>query len=85
MPAYVAKIIVTVRKSILDPQGKAIRHALAESLAMTGIEDVRLGKYIEMRINGKDKKEAERLTGQACQKLLSNPVMEDYSFTVDEL
>jgi len=81
---YLAKIIVTLRKSILDPQGKAVHHAL-ESLGMNAVSDVRMGKYVEMKVNSNNKEEAERHTENACKKLLANPVMEDYSFTVEKL
>jgi len=84
MATYLAKITVTLRKSILDPQGRAVHHAL-ESLGMLTVDDVRLGKYIEMKINGTSKEEAERLTREACTRLLANIVMEDFSFVVDEV
>src|SRR5271169_4032127 len=58
---YRARITVTVRKSILDPQGKAIHHAL-KNLGLSAVEDVRLGKYIDMKIQTGSKEEAERLT-----------------------
>jgi phosphoribosylformylglycinamidine synthase len=81
---YLAKITITLRTSILDPQGKAVHHAL-ESLGMTAATDVRIGKYVEVRIDTSDKREAERLTDEACKKLLANLVMEDYHFTVEAL
>ena len=83
-PAYRARITVTLRKSILDPQGKAIHHAL-ESLGLAGVGDVRIGKYIEMTLTSPSKAEAERAAGEACSRLLANPVMEDYSFTIEEV
>lgn len=81
---YLAKIIVTPRRSILDPQGKAVHHAL-QSLGMAKVQDVRMGKFIEMRITCAEYSEAERVTGEACKKLLANPVMEDYSFSVEKI
>ena len=81
---YLAKIIITLRKSILDPQGKAVHHAL-DSLAMNEVQEVRIGKFIEMKIKTKDKMHAERITEEACKKLLANPVMEDYSFSVEPI
>jgi phosphoribosylformylglycinamidine synthase PurS subunit len=81
---YLAKIIVKLRKSILDPQGKAVHHAIA-SLQMKSIEDVRIGKCIEMKINTVDEQEAYSVTSEACKKLLANPVMEDYSFTIEKI
>ena len=79
---YLAKITITLRKSILDPQGKAVHHAL-ESLDMPGICDVRIGKFIELKIESVDEREAHRVAEQACRQLLRNPVMEDYTFTVE--
>ena len=81
---YLAKVIITLRKSILDPQGKAVHHAL-ESLGMASVEEVRIGKFIELKINAATKEEAERVTQEACKKLLANPVMEDYSFSVEKI
>jgi phosphoribosylformylglycinamidine synthase len=81
---YHAKITITLRTSILDPQGKAVHHAL-ESLGMAAVTDTRIGKFIELRIDAPDKREAERLTDEACKKLLANLVMEDYAFTVEQV
>ena len=78
---YTAKINISIRKTILDPQGKALEHSL-KSLGFDSIEDTRIGKYIELKINVKSKKEAEKISEEACRKLLANPVMEDYTFEV---
>lgn len=78
---YTAKINISIRKTILDPQGKAVEHSL-KSLGFDSIEDTRIGKYIELKINVKSKKEAEKISEEACRKLLANPVMEDYTFEV---
>ena len=81
---YLAKINVTLRTSILDPQGKAVQHAIA-SLGMEKVREVRMGKYIEMKISSDDRAEAERLTSEACKKLLANPVMENFTYTLEKL
>jgi phosphoribosylformylglycinamidine synthase len=81
---YRAKVQVTLRKSILDPQGKAVHHAL-ESLHIRGVGDVRIGKYIELTIDLPTLADAERAAAEACTKLLANPVMEDYTMTVEKL
>jgi phosphoribosylformylglycinamidine synthase len=73
---YKAKICVTLRPSILDPQGKAARRALHE-LGYNSIEQLRMGKYIEMWVEGDTEEAASETVDQACHKLLSNPVMED--------
>ncbi len=80
---YLSKITVTLRKSILDPQGKAVEHGI-HSLGYDDVRDVRIGKYIEIAVEAPNKKEAERITNDVCQKLLANPVMEDFSFVVEE-
>ena len=79
-----AKVNVTLRRSILDPQGKAVHHAL-ESLGMKSVEEVRIGKYIELTVNSKNKEDAEKLVKEACEKLLANPVMEDFSFSIEKV
>jgi len=81
---YLAKINVTLRTSILDPQGKAVQHAIA-SLGMDEVKDVRMGKYVEMKIASDDPAEAERITGEACKKLLANPVMENFHYTLEKV
>ena len=79
-----ANIVITLRPSILDPQGKAVHHAL-ESLEMGTIRDVRIGKFIELTIDAAQEQEARRLTEQACKQLLGNPVMEEYSYTITQV
>lgn len=76
---YSAKIKVTLRKSILDPQGKAVEHSM-QSLGYNNVIDTRIGKFIELKIDAKSEDEAKKITGEVCQKLLANPVMEDYEF-----
>jgi phosphoribosylformylglycinamidine synthase len=78
---YLAKIKVTLRKSILDPQGKTVEHSLKE-LGYDKIESTRIGKYIELRIKTSSEEEAKRIADKACDKLLANPVMEDYEFEI---
>jgi phosphoribosylformylglycinamidine synthase subunit PurS len=81
---YLSKITVTLRKSILDPQGKAVQHGI-HSLGYESVEDVRIGKFIELSVDAPSKKEAEQVTKDVCQKLLANPVMEDFAFVVEEV
>jgi phosphoribosylformylglycinamidine synthase subunit PurS len=81
---YLSKIQVTLRPSILDPQGKAVSHAIA-SLGMTGVREVRMGKYIEMKLDGLSEVEARKTVEDVCNKLLANPVMEDYHFQIEKL
>ena len=79
---YRSKIVVTLRKSILDPQGKAIEHGV-HSLGFEKVKDVRIGKFIELNVQTDDKTEAEQITKEVCEKLLANPIMEDFSFSVE--
>jgi phosphoribosylformylglycinamidine synthase PurS subunit len=78
---YSAKIKVTLRKSILDPQGKAVEHSM-QSLGYNNILDTRIGKFIELKIDAKNEDEAKKVTDEVCGKLLANPVMEDYEFEI---
>ncbi len=79
---YKAKVLVKRKPSILDPQGKAVEQG-AFHLGLTNIKGTRIGKYIEFLVDTKDKTEAEKEVKDYCSKLLSNPIMEDYEFTLD--
>jgi len=79
---YLAKIKVTLRQSILDDQGKAVDHAL-KNLGYRTVESTRIGKYIEVTINEEEIVEAERIGNEISRKLLSNPVMENYSLELE--
>lgn len=79
-----SKITVTLRPSILDPQGKAVELGM-HSLGYQSVAHVRIGKFIEMDVDAKDRETAEKVTREVCEKLLANPVMEDFSFTVGPL
>jgi phosphoribosylformylglycinamidine synthase len=81
---YVARVRITLRKSILDPQGKAVAHAVA-SLGIGHITDVRMGKYIEMMVDGTSEADARTATEEVCRKLLANPVMEDYHYEIEKV
>lgn len=70
------KVVVTLKKSVLDPQGQAVQHAL-ESLRFKGISGVRMGKYIEIAFDGKGK-DPKAAVRQMCEKLLANSVIEQY-------
>jgi phosphoribosylformylglycinamidine synthase subunit PurS len=72
-----AKVIVTPKAAVLDPQGAAVRDAM-QHLGMPEVRSVRIGKYLEIEIDEKDAEVESRLHG-LCRDLLSNPVIEDYS------
>lgn len=74
---YTAHVRITLRPSILDPQGKAIRRALHD-LGMPAVDDVRTGKFVALTVEADSAEAAEATVRQACQKLLANPVTEDF-------
>ncbi len=76
-----AKVVVTLKKSVLDPQGVAVKSALA-SMGYGAVGDVRLGKYMELRLSGTDAKKAEQELKEICDKLLANPVIEEYKYEI---
>ncbi len=78
-----AKVHVTLRDGVLDPQGKAIANAL-HALGFDGVQDVRQGKFIEVQLaNGIDRESAKREVESMCAKLLANPVIEDYAIELE--
>lgn len=72
-----ALVHVTLKPDVLDPQGKAIQHASA-SLGYASIEEVRQGKLFEVALSAKSEADARKLVADLCEKLLANPVIEDY-------
>jgi phosphoribosylformylglycinamidine synthase len=75
-----AKIYITLKKTVLDPQGVTVKKAL-DSLGYKGIEDVRIGKYMEIRFDGLN----DEMIEQMCERLLANPVIEDYWFEIEKV
>src|SRR6187549_2811190 len=79
-----AKIIITPKKAVLDPQGKTVQSAL-EHMGYTGVTGVHIGKYIEIDLApGTDKAAAQKAINDAAHKLLSNPVIEDYKLEITD-
>ncbi len=78
-----AKIHVTLKPGILDPQGKAIEHAL-ETLGFKSASNVRVGKYLELDLNEKDQAKAEADVKAMCEKLLANTVIETYRYELSD-
>jgi phosphoribosylformylglycinamidine synthase PurS subunit len=70
-------VIITLKKDVLDPQGKVIHQTLV-GMGFEGINEVRQGKYFEINIKANDKKEAEEKVDEMCKKLLANLVIEDF-------
>jgi len=77
-----AKIIITPKKAVVDPQGKAVQNAL-EHMGYSGIHAVHVGKYLEIELNGADGEMARKRLDEACHKFLSNPVIEDYKLEIE--
>jgi phosphoribosylformylglycinamidine synthase PurS subunit len=81
---YLAKVYITLKSTVNDPQGLTIKGAL-HNLGFGSVEDVRAGKYIEVKINEKDIGAARKQVDDMCRKLLANPVIENYRFELEAL
>ena len=77
-----AKIHITLKNEVLDPQGSVIANSL-KSLGFDGVQDVRQGKYIEIRLDHNDRDSAIKKLNEMCESLLANLVIEDYSVEID--
>ena len=78
-----ARVTVTLKNGVLDPQGKAIAHALG-SLGIEGVEDVRQGKFIEVELAETDPARARAALERMCKELLVNPVIENYRYELED-
>ena len=76
-----ARVTVTLKNGVLDPQGKAIEGAIS-ALGFTGLESARQGKVFDLELSGSDKEQAETDIAAMCEKLLANTVIEDYSIDI---
>jgi phosphoribosylformylglycinamidine synthase subunit PurS len=74
-----ARVYVTLKKGVLDPQGDTVRSAL-EALGFTGVSDVRIGKFMVLTLDAASRAEVEARVHEMCRQLLANPVIEDYRF-----
>lgn len=81
---YSAEIKITLKKTVADPQGLIVKHAL-EALGFSAVAGARMGKFIILQIDAKDKAEAEVQAAAMCQKLLANPVIEDFLLEVKQI
>jgi phosphoribosylformylglycinamidine synthase PurS subunit len=81
IPRVKARVIVTPKAAVLDPQGAAVREAM-QHLGMPDVHSVRIGKYLEIEVEG-DKAEIEPRLRDLCRDLLSNPVIEDYKLELE--
>jgi len=79
---YKVKVYVTLRESVLDPQGNAVKNSL-HSLAFSEVQDVRIGKYMELTIE-KSERDIDEVVNEMCKRLLANTVIEDYRYEIEE-
>ncbi len=81
---FLAKVFVTLKPTVNDPQGLTVLGGL-KTLGFASVESVRLGKYLEVKIDETDRTKAEKLASDMCQKLLANPVIEEFRCELEEL
>jgi len=77
------KVFVSIKEGVLDPQGKTVNEAL-HHLGYPNISDTRIGKYITFSITSEDKQSAEVTVKEACKRVLTNPIIETFDFTLKE-
>jgi phosphoribosylformylglycinamidine synthase len=83
MSTYRVDVRITPREGLLDPEGKAVEHAL-QALDFDGVSGVAMGRLIRFRLEAADPADAERKAEEMCRKLLANPVTEDYTIGIEE-
>ena len=81
---YLAKVYITLKPTVNDPQGLTIKGAL-HNLGFKNVRDVRAGKYIEVKIEENSLPEVKKQVEEMCQKLLANPVIENFRFELEEI
>jgi phosphoribosylformylglycinamidine synthase len=81
---YLAKVYITLKPTVNDPQGLTIKGGL-HTLGFSSVESVRAGKYLQIRLAGPDPAGAEEQVREMCRKLLANPIIEDFTFQLEEV
>ena len=81
---FLAKIYVTLKPTVNDPQGQTVLGSL-KTLGFSSVESVRMGKYLEVRLQERERSTAEELVNEMGRKLLANPVIEDFRFEMNEV
>ncbi len=81
---FLAEIKIMPHKELLDPQGKAVQNGLLK-MNLSSIQNVRIGKNIELQIDATSKEDADKQTLEACEKLLVNKIMEQYTYSISAL
>ena len=82
--AYRARVFVTLKEGVLDPQGKAVQQGLV-SMGYASVTEVRVGRYIEVGVDAGSADEARRSIDEMCRRLLANTVIEEYTFELTEV
>ncbi|NLV16391.1 MAG: phosphoribosylformylglycinamidine synthase subunit PurS [Syntrophomonadaceae bacterium] len=80
---YTGQVFVTLKKAVLDPQGDTVKRSL-HTMGYPEVKDVRVGKYIEVKLDGATRQEAEERLDEMCRKLLANPVIEEFHIEIVE-
>ena len=83
MPGLVARVHVTPKRGILDPQGKAVQNSL-HALGFTEVQDVKVGKYIELRLRPAEAEAVAARVREMCERLLANGVIEDFQVQLEQ-
>ena len=81
---FIAEINVMPLKALLDPQGKAVTHSM-NNIGFTEVTNVRIGKHVTLEIEASNKEKAMERVNEACNKILSNPIMEGFDYTLKEV
>ena len=81
---FLAKIYVTLKPAVNDPPGQTVSAALRR-MGYESASDVRVGKFLQLKVEGMERLQVERQVDEMCQKLLANPVIEDYRFELEEI
>ena len=81
---YLARVYVTLKPTVNDPQGQTILSGL-KTLAFDTVQEVRMGKYLEVKLRAEQRAEAQRTVEEMCRQLLANPVIEQFRFELEEL
>ena len=81
---FLAKVFVTLKPTVNDPQGLTVMGGL-KTLGFESVQSVRLGKYLEVQVNESERSRAEAQVAEMCRKLLANPVIEEFSYQLEEL
>lgn len=80
---FQAEVSITLKRTVADPQGQTVKHAL-ESLGYKGIQRVGMGKFVTVELDAEKKEKAEADLHDMCKKLLTNPIIEEYQFSLRE-